>query len=183
LARGARVAYEWASAGDGLALTVSVEPDGEWPEPIAKLAVVLPLPASLDRVTWFGRGPGEAYPDTGLATHVGRFESTVDELQTPYVKPQENGRRGDVRWATLTDSSGRGLRVDGGFGLTVRRWTDADLAAAKHRNELVPGDGLWLTIDAGHQGIGTGSCGPGVLPEYELTLRKTAFTVVLSPLS
>ena len=183
LARGVHVAYEWASAGDGLALTVRVEPDGEWPEPIAKLAVVLPLPASLDRVTWFGRGPGESYPDTGLATWFGHFESTVDDLQTPYVKPQENGRRGDVRWATLTDTLGRGLRIDGDFGFAVRRWTDADLAAAKHRNELDPGDGLWLTIDAGQQGIGTGSCGPGALPEYELTLRKTEFTVVLSPLS
>ncbi|TDV52152.1 glycoside hydrolase family 2 TIM barrel-domain containing protein [Actinophytocola oryzae] len=181
--RGARVTCEWASAGDGLALTVHVEPDGEWPEPIAKLAVTLPLPAELDQVTWFGRGPGEAYPDTGLATWVGRFESTVDGMQTPYVRPQENGRRADVRWATLTDTLGRGLRVDGQFGLTVRRWTDADLAAATHRNELVPGDGLWLTIDVGHQGIGTGSCGPGALPEYTLTLRKTSFTVVLTPLS
>jgi beta-galactosidase len=183
LQRGVRVTYEWASAGGGLALTVKVDPDGEWPEPIAKLAVTLPLPASLDRVTWFGRGPGEAYPDTGLATWIDRFESIVDDLQTPYVRPQENGRRGDVRWATITDAAGSGLRIDGLFGLTVRRWTDADLAAAKHRNELVPGDCLWLTIDAGQQGIGTGSCGPGALPEYVLTLRKTEFTVVLSPLS
>jgi beta-galactosidase len=183
LQRGARVSYEYASSGDGLALTVHVEPDGEWPEPIAKLAITLPLPASLDRVAWFGRGPGEAYPDTGLATRVGHFESTVDEMQTPYIRPQENGRRGDVRWVTFTDESGRGLRVDGRFGFAVRRWNDADLAAAKHRNELVPGDRLWLTIDAGQQGIGTGSCGPGALPEYMLTLRKAAFTVVLSPLS
>jgi beta-galactosidase len=182
LQRGARVRYEWSSAGDGLALTVDVEPDGEWPEPIAKLAVTLPLPA-LDHVTWFGRGPGEAYPDTGLATRVDRFESTVDELQTPYVRPQENGRRADVRWAKLTTTDGRGLRIDGLFGLTIRRWTDADLVAATHRNELSAGDGLWLTIDAGQQGIGTGSCGPGALPEYVLTLRKTSFTVVLSPLS
>ncbi|HYQ62187.1 glycoside hydrolase family 2 TIM barrel-domain containing protein [Actinophytocola sp.] len=183
LARGVQVTYEWASAGDGLALTVRVDPDGEWPEPIAKLALTLPLPASLDRVTWFGRGPGESYPDTGLATRFGRFESTVDDLQTPYVRPQENGRRGEVRWATLTDTLGRGLRVGGSFGFAVRRWTDADLAAARHRNELVAGDGLWLTIDVGQQGIGTGSCGPGALPEYLLTLRKTEFTVVLSPLS
>jgi beta-galactosidase len=183
LQRGVHVTYEWASAGDGLALTVRVDPDGEWPEPIAKLAVTLPLPASLDRVTWFGRGPGEAYPDTGPVTRIDRFESTVDDLQTPYIRPQENGRRGDVRWMTVTDAAGRGLRIDGRFGFAVRRWTDADLAAARHRNELVPGDGLWLTIDAGQQGIGTGSCGPGALPEYMLTLRKTAFTVVLSPLS
>ncbi len=183
IARGVRVAYEWAAAGDGLALTVAVEPDGEWPEPIAKLAVTLPLPAALGRVAWFGRGPGEAYPDTGAAARVGVFESTVDAMQTPYVMPQENGRRADVRWATLTDAAGRGLRVDGRFGLTVRRWTDADLAAATHRNELTPGDRLWLTVDAGQQGIGTGSCGPGTLPEYALTLRNTSFTVVFSPLS
>ncbi len=183
LSRGARVTYEWSAAGAGLALTVTVEPAGEWPEPIAKLAVTLPLPASIDRVSWYGRGPGEAYPDTGLATWVDTFESTVDELQTPYVRPQENGRRADVRWATLTDPSGRGLRLAGDFGLTVRRWTDADLAAATHRNELTPGDAVWLTIDAGQQGIGTGSCGPSALSEYVLTLRKTSFTVVFSPLS
>jgi beta-galactosidase len=181
--RGVRVTYEWASSGDGLALTVRVDPDGEWPEPIARLAITLPLPASLDRVSWFGRGPGEAYPDTGLATRVDHFTSTVDDMQTPYVKPQENGRRADVRWATFTDTLGRGLRIDGLFGFTVRRWTDADLAAARHRNELVPGDGSWLTVDAGQQGIGTASCGPGVLPDHELTLRNTQFTIVLSPLS
>jgi beta-galactosidase len=183
LARGAHVTYEWASAGDGLALTVSVEPDGEWPEPIGKLAITMPLPASIERVTWFGRGPGEAYPDTGHATRTGRWESTVDDLQTPYIRPQENGRRADVRWAELRDAVGRGLRIDGDFAFTARRWTDADLAAARHRNELTASDAVWLTIDVGQQGIGTASCGPGALPEYVLTLRKTVFTVVCTPLS
>jgi beta-galactosidase len=183
LARGAHVTYEWAAAGDGLALTVRIEPDGDWPEPIGKLAVTMPLPAAIERVTWFGRGPGEAYPDTGLATWFGTFESTVDAMQTPYIRPQENGRRADVRWAELTGADGSGLRVDGDFGLTVRRWTDADLAAATHRHELTAGDAVWLTIDVGQQGIGTGSCGPGALPEYVLTLRKTSFTVVFTPLS
>jgi beta-galactosidase len=180
LARGAHVTYEWASAADGLALTVSIDPEGDWPEPIGKLAITMPLPASIERVTWFGRGPGEAYPDTGHATLTGCWESTVDDLQTPYIRPQENGRRADVRWAELTEADGRGLRVAGDFGLAVRRWTDADLAAATHRNQLTAGDAVWLTIDVGQQGIGTASCGPGALPEYVLTLRKTAFTVVFS---
>ncbi len=183
LARGAHVTYEWASAADGLALTVSVEPDGAWPEPVGKLGITLPLPASIEKVTWFGRGPGEAYADTGYATRFGRWESTVDDLQTPYVRPQENGRRADVRWAELTGADGRGLRVAGDFAFTARRWTDADLAAATHRNELTAGDAVWLTIDIGQQGIGSASCGPGTLPTYELTLRKTAFTIVFTPLS
>lgn len=162
---------------------MTVTPDGEWPEPIGKLAITLPLPASVEQVTWLGRGPGEAYPDTGHATRFGRWESTVDGLQTPYVRPQENGRRADVRWASFADADGRGLSVAGDFAFTARRWTDADLAAATHRNELTAGDAVWLTIDVGQQGIGTASCGPGALPEYELTLRATAFTVVCTPLS
>jgi beta-galactosidase len=183
LARGAHVAYEWTSAGDGLALTVSVEPDGDWPEPIGKLGITLPLPASIEKVTWFGRGPGEAYPDTGHATMTGRWESTVDDLQTPYVRPQENGRRAEVRWAELTGADGRGLRIAGDFAFAARRWTDAEMATATHRNELTAGDTVWLTIDVGQQGIGTASCGPGALSEYVLTLRRTTFTVVFTPLS
>ncbi|GAB1513986.1 glycoside hydrolase family 2 TIM barrel-domain containing protein [Actinophytocola sp. KF-1] len=183
LARGAHVTYEWSSAADGLALTVSVEPAGAWPEPIGKLGITLPLPAAIENVTWFGRGPGEAYADTGHATMFGRWDSTVDDLQTPYVRPQENGRRADVRWVELTGADGAGLRVAGDFAFTARRWTDAELAAATHRNELTAGDAVWLTIDIGQQGIGTASCGPGTLSEYELTLRKATFTVVFTPLS
>ena len=181
--RGVRVDYDWKPVRDGLLLTVRIEPDGSWPEPIARLAVCLTLPPSLDRVRWFGRGPGESYPDTGMANRVGVFESAVEDLQTPYIRPQENGRRADVRWATVTDPSGRGLKVTGmpHFGLTVRPWSSAAMVAARHRNELTPGPELELALDAGHQGIGTASCGPGALPEYELFLRKKDFIVLLEP--
>ena len=49
---------------------------------------------------WYGGGPGEAYPDTRPAARIGRWRP-VDALQTPYVRPQENGARADVRWAEL----------------------------------------------------------------------------------
>ncbi len=183
-ALGAFVTYTWSAAGDGLDLVVDVTPDGEWTDPVAKVAVVLTLPAALDRVSWVGRGPAESYPDTGMAARYGEFTATVAELQTPYIRPQENGRRADVRRVSLTDSSGTGVLISGeGFGLTARRWTDAALASARHRNELVPGDEIELTIDAGHQGIGTGSCGPGALPEYQLFLRETRLHLHLAPVS
>jgi beta-galactosidase len=181
-ALGAFVTYTWSAAGDGLDLVVDISPDGEWKDPVAKIGLVLTLPAALDQARWFGRGPGESYPDTGLAARYGEFTSTVAELQTPYIRPQENGRRADVHWVSLTDGGGRGIRISGsGFGLTARPWTDADLATAKHRNELVPGDEIELTIDAGHQGIGTGSCGPGALPQYQLFLRETRLRLHLAP--
>ena len=105
--------YTWTPAGEGLMLSLDVRPEGEWTFPLPRLGLRLALPAALDRVEWFGRGPGEAYADTRRAARVGRFAATVDELQTPYVMPQENGNRADVRWATITDGRGAGLRVEG----------------------------------------------------------------------
>ena len=58
---------------DGLALALEVVPDREWDFPLPRLGVRFAVPAALDRVEWFGRGPGEAYPDSRLAARVGRF--------------------------------------------------------------------------------------------------------------
>jgi beta-galactosidase len=89
-----------------------------------------------------------------------------------------------VRWATLTDASGAGLRVEGRphVELTARRWTTEDLDAATHTPELVPRDRVWVNLDHAEQGIGSASCGPGVLPAYRLEPRPASFAVVLREL-
>ncbi|GLX47649.1 hypothetical protein Shyhy01_05990 [Streptomyces hygroscopicus subsp. hygroscopicus] len=101
----------------------------------------------------------------------------MDELQTPYVRPQENGARIDVRWAELG-----GLRVEGDpvFFLTARRWTGEQLDAAAHRSDLVPGDTVWVGLDHAQHGIGSQSCGPGPLPRYRLWAEPAEFSFVFS---
>lgn len=180
---GLRVAYRWTAAGDVLELAVDVTPDGDWDVPLPRLGVGMALPAAYGDVTWFGRGPGEAYPDTGLAARVGRWSATVEDLQTPYVYPQENGHRAGVRWAELTGADGRGVRVAGDpeFGLTARRWTTADLERARHRPDLVPGERVHVTLDHAQHGVGTASCGPGTLPAYELRAEPVTFRLRFTP--
>ncbi|MBB6352220.1 beta-galactosidase [Nonomuraea muscovyensis] len=180
---GLRVAYRWTAAGDVLELAVDVTPDGDWDVPLPRLGVGMALPAAYGDVTWFGRGPGEAYPDTGLAARVGRWSATVEDLQTPYVYPQENGHRAGVRWAELTGADGRGVRVAGDpeFGLTARRWTTADLERARHRPDLVPGERVHVTLDHAQHGVGTASCGPGALPAYELRAEPVTFRLRFTP--
>lgn len=172
-----RTAYRWTSDGTRLRLTVSVAPEGDWTLPLPRLGIRLGLVGSADRVRWFGGGPGEAYPDTKSASTVGRWESPVDELQTPYVRPQENGARADVRWAEIG-----GLRVEGEpeFWFTARRWTSEQLDAAEHLTDLKAGDTVWVNLDHGQQGIGSQSCGPGALPQYQLRPAPTEFTFVFS---
>jgi beta-galactosidase len=182
---GFQVGYQWTPDGAGVRLRVELVPVGHWPEPLPRIGVRLTLPAELHEVCWFGAGPGEAYRDMRAAARIGRFSSTIDDLQTPYVFPQENGNRMDVRWAELSTADGStGLRIGGRpvFDLSVRRWTTADLDRARHTADLRPRDHVYLHLDLAHQGLGTASCGPGVLPQHRLPVAPAEFTLALQPL-
>ncbi|MFF4501702.1 glycoside hydrolase family 2 TIM barrel-domain containing protein [Streptomyces sp. NPDC001401] len=176
---GLAAVYRWTSDGSRLRLTVSVGPEGEWPVPLPRLGVRFGLTRA-DTVKWYGGGPGEGYPDTKAASKLGRWESTVDGLQTPYLRPQENGARADVRWAELG-----GLHIEGDpeFFLTARRWTTEQLEAATHLTGLTPGETVWVNLDHAVHGIGTGSCGPGVLPQYQLPAEPAEFSFIFSEIS
>lgn len=65
------------------------------------------------------------------------------------------------------------------FGLTARRWTSEDLDTAAHTTDLVPSEHVWVNIDLAQHGIGSNSCGPGVLPQYDLTAALATITVPL----
>ena len=180
---GMAATYRWSAVPGGLRLEVSVVPEGAWPCPLPRLGLRMAVPATLDRVEWFGRGPGEAYADTGRAARVGRFSASVAQLQTPYLRPQENGNRRDVRWAVLGGSDRAALRLEGEptFDLTVRPWTSEQLDQAAHPTDLVSGGRVWVNLDLAQQGIGSASCGPGVLPAYRLDPVPATFAVRLLP--
>jgi len=176
--------YRWTVDGDALVLQVDVEPEGDWAVPLPRLGLRMAVPADIEDVEWFGGGPGEAYADSTQAALIGRYRRSVDDLQTPYVYPQENGNRRGVRWAELRGPTG-GVRVEGDptFDLTVRRWTTEDLDAARHTTDLHPRDRVFVNLDLAQTGLGTASCGPGVLPHYELHATPATWTVRLVPLA
>ena len=178
--------YRWTGAGEGsLRLELDVEPDGDWTLPLPRLGLLMELPSAVTAVEWFGGGPGEAYADSRQAARVGRYRAGVEDLQTPYVFPQENGNRLDVRWSRFTDADGAGVEVVGEptFAMSVRRWSSADLEAARHPSDLVARDEVYVNIDIAQNGLGTASCGPGVLRQYQLDARPASFAITLRPLS
>ncbi|MFF4350118.1 glycoside hydrolase family 2 TIM barrel-domain containing protein [Streptomyces sp. NPDC001530] len=170
--------YNWRADETVLRLDLTVDPVGDWSLPVPRIGLRLALPGWIDTVDWYGRGPGEAYRDMTAAARLGRFRRSVDAMQTPYVRPQENGNRREVRWARLTGDAG-GLEVTGAFDLAVRRWTGEQLDAARHTTDLTPGNKVYVHLDAAHHGIGTASCGPGTLPEHTLYARPTTLSLVL----
>ncbi len=177
---GVLTTYRWRSDGDRLTADVEVEPVGHWTVPWARVGVTIGLPAGFRDVTWFGLGPGQAYPDSRAASRVGRYTSTIEQLQVPFIYPQENGARGEVRWAELSGIAGYlTLTADPHLALTVRRWTIAELAKADHLEDLRPGDKVWLTLDALQHGLGSPTSGAPILPPHDLQPRPHRFRFTL----
>ena len=95
----------------GVSLSAGGRTYGDYHDIIPRIGVTFEAPGTGREVTWLGLGPGENYPDSRAAAVVGRWTSTVEDMQTPYVVPQDCANRGGVRWFALTDSRGTGLAV------------------------------------------------------------------------
>ena len=182
------VVHRWQAGADGrLRLQLEVAGFGPLPEALPRLGYSFALacadPGAV-QVDWYGRGPGESYPDSSTAARLGRWRHRVADWQTPYVVPQENGLRSGLRWAELGLPT-RSLRVTARrpLDLALRPWSNAELGAAGHREDLPASTKLWVHLDAGQNGLGTATCGPGVAAafryrperaELDLDLRVTA---------
>ncbi len=176
--------YTVLASGD-VTVDVHVIPGGDQPPFLPRVGLTLELPAGYETLEWYGRGPHENYADRKASAAVGLYRQAVDEQVVPYVKPQESGNHTDVRWASLTDAAGNGLRVsgDGLLEISAAHYNVADLTAAKHTHELrrMRHAEVVLNVDHRQGGLGNGSCGPGVLPQYQLTPEEFRFQVKFSP--
>jgi hypothetical protein len=122
---------------------------------------------------------------------VGLYTGTVDAQYVPYITPQENGNKTDVRWVALTHEAA--LDADDGIGLlavgdpslsvSVHHYTPADLTQAKHTYELKRRDEITLNLDYKQAGLGSASCGPGTLDKYRLWPERIKYRVRFRPFS
>ena len=181
---GLHCTYRYTIYGSGdVVVDVDVTPEGELPETLPRIGLQMALPGDLDRVAWYGRGPGESYSDSKQANRFGAHAATVDELYVPYVCPQDNGNRTDVTWVALTNERGMGLLAAGGEpgDFSAHRFTTEDIERARHTIELVPRNTITLNLVYRQCGLGTESCGPGRLPQYELPTGPFQFRYRLRP--
>ena len=133
-----------------------IEPFGKLPI-LPKIGLIMTVSGRLNNFQWYGRGPYENYPDRKTGADVGLYRSTVDEQYVPYPRPQENGNKEDVRWATLTDDAGAGLLAvadDNVMSVTALHFKPTDFAAG-HTNELKRREGITLCLDYKQCGLAT----------------------------
>jgi len=178
--------YTVLGSGDVLVDDTLTKASASLPE-LPRVGMSLILPSAFDRYEWLGRGPFENYWDRKTAAEVGRYTGAVADLYTPYVRPQENGNRTDVRWAALTDSSGVGLLAVGAPVLEVTAlknlpedfetpeagYLDRDQSLNRHISDVRPRDLVWLDLDLHVMGVGgDNSWGAYTHDEYRLLAQS-----------
>ncbi len=159
-----------------------VEPFGELPL-LPRVGVGLALPPGFEQMTWFGRGPEESYIDRKAGMAVGLYSGSVDEQYVPYIMPQENGNKTDVRWVGLFNERKIGLIAVGTPLLEVgaSHYSAGQLYHALHTCDLVRSQEVFFNLDLAQCGLGGDSCGPRTLDKYMLPPQTYAFTTLLRP--
>ena len=146
------------------------------------------LPVQLDNYKYYGRGPVENYIDRCDASKLGIYSSKVKDQFVPYLRPQENGNKTNVRWLTLTDDTGYGLKVEGlqPMGVTVLHNASEDFdpgftKKSMHRNDIYPRKEVVLNLDLFQRGLGgTNSWGALPLDQYRYKNKDYNFSYKLS---
>jgi hypothetical protein len=200
--------YRYTVFGSGdVVIKTAVTPRRELP-PLPRIGLQVRLPGAFDQFAWYGRGPHESYADRKESARIGLYRGTVQDQYVPYIFPQENGNKTDVRWAAVTDVNGMGLlaapaltaesresRLDSDYpisnpeprisslNVSVHHYTTEDFTSARHTYELVRRDETILNLDHAQAPLGSASCGPGPLDKYLVKAEPSAFSVVLRPLA
>ncbi|KAB5344995.1 DUF4981 domain-containing protein [Bacteroides salyersiae] len=140
---------------------------------IRRLGMQLQLPADMNQIRYYGRGPHENYVDRKNSAFVGVYDTTADGMaEEHYVRSQSMGNREDIRWITVTGENKSGIKVSSKdrLAFSALHYTDKDLWDAQHDFKL---DGIrrpeiYLNLDCMQQGLGNASCGPVPLAEYRI---------------
>lgn len=179
----AKLTYTITAEGS-LTIKAHLKPVGSMPKTLPRIGLNIRLDASLDNASWFGLGPGEAYPDKCSSQKHGLYTLTTAELHTPYEVPQENGNRAETRWVSMLNGQGSGVRASmkrGGeqvrFNWAAGRYTPQMLEKARHPCDLVEEDAVLWRVDERVAGVGSAACGPGVADLHQVRCEEAEFEV------
>ena len=154
--------------------------------PLPKVGLALQVPATMDQLAWYGRGPHETYADRYTGAQIARYAGSVTEQYTPYVLPQENGNKTAVRWVTLTNAEGVGLFASGlpknHLNVSAHQYDLRAFDQATHTYEVENTDQVTLNLDYAQAGLGgDDSWTPATHAEYLLDSSAYTYQVRIRP--
>ena len=169
-----------------------VDKDAKVSEPF-RFGMQLQMPKQYDQVEYYGRGPVENYIDRNNSEFVGVYKNAVLNEYFEYVRPQESGNHTDVRWFSVIDNSGKGLKFysNAPMEASALPYTNdqiddgmyKDKKWGHHSGDLIPAGKTCIHIQKRQFGLGcVNSWGAWPRPEYRVGYNNKVFTFVIKPL-
>lgn len=156
---------------------------------LPRLGLQLETPKAFDNLTWLGKGPQENYIDRELGADIGLYKESVSKDYYAYIRPQESSNKTEVRWFSLTNSSGKGIKVSGvSDNLSISAWpyTTEDIDTALHTYDLKPRDFITVNVDYRQMGVGgDDSWSQNALPheQFRVPSKDYSYSFIIEPVS
>ena len=166
-----------------ISVEMDVKRDPEFPA-LPRFGLRLFLNREFNYVDYFGIGPNESYCDKRRSGYHDLFGSTVTNLHEDYLRPQENGSHYDCDFVRLSAN-----RIDiqltavspVPFSFNASHYTQEELTEKQHNYELEACGSTVLCLDYALNGIGSNSCGPRLMKQYEFNDTEFTFSLKLVP--
>lgn len=171
---GGSLDVNYSIAADGTVdVSLSLRSDQKKRLPLLpRFGMMFAVPQKASQVKWYGRGPHETYWDRKTGGELALYELSAEAMPFNYVRSQDNGNRSDVRWFSIGQKGGPGLRIEAlgsPINFSVLPYTLDDLMPAKHEHELPKRDYHTVFVDAKLHGVGgDNSWGARTHPQYTL---------------
>ena len=154
-----------------------------------RFGMLLQMPYSMEKSTYYGRGPIENYSDRKDCMRIAIYNDEADNQYFPYIRPQESGTKSDIRWWKQTDATGLGLQVKScapfyasALHFDTEELDDGNEKEQRHSFDLKKSKFTNLFLDAAHMGVGgENSWGAWPLEKYRVHYGNKTFNFVLIP--
>ena len=153
---------------------------------IPKVGMSMGIKREHDQITWYGKGPLENYIDRNHGFMAGIYSLPIEQFMEPYVMPQENGNRTDVRWMEFSeDKDKKGLTITADSLLSMSAWpyTEENINEAKHTYELEDAGFITVNIDLIQMGVGGNDSWSDVaqpLEQYQVKANPYRYSFYIS---
>ena len=196
-ATGAEVELNYTITNNGtVQITMQMTPDATRSEirNLARFGLRTAMPATFNRIEFYGKGPHENYIDRLSGARRGLFRQLVaEQYHHGYVRPQESGTHAELDWWQVKDSAGRGLefRAEKAFSASALPYSLEQLDInhpdyKKLDSDLQPHGKTNIHVDQLQQGVGcVNSWGAQPREEYMLPYNGEKgynFTLSISPM-
>lgn len=165
--------------------------EGEKVSDLFRFGMLMQLPYEMDKSQYYGRGPIENYSDREDCMKIGIYSNDADNQYFPYIRPQESGTKGDIRWWKQTDAAGFGFMVKNckpfyasALHFDTDELDDGDEKEQRHSFNLKKSKYTNLFLDGEHMGVGgENSWGAWPLEKYRVHYGDKTFSFAIIPLN